>query len=180
MHALLVFESMFGNTLEVANAVAAGIAEATDGAMVDVAEVGTLPAVGPDVDLLVVGGPTHAFGMSRPTTRQSARDQMRNHDDVPAGVVSEGIGVREWLDQLPAAHAHLLCAAFDTRVSSPRVPGSAAHGMAKRLRHKGYAEASEPHTFWVAGTEGPVIEGEISKAREWGRSLAISTRSHRW
>lgn len=179
MHALVVYESMFGNTLEVARAVADGIREEQDDSLIDVAEVGSTPAVGPDIDLLVVGGPTHAFGMTRPSTRESARGQV-DSSLAPKEQLSQGIGVREWLDDLPISHSHLLCATFDTRVHAPRVPGSAARGMVKRLRSKGYAEADEPHTFWVTGTEGPVLDGELSRAREWGRTLAATTRTHHW
>ena len=179
MHALVVYESMFGNTLEVARAVADGIRDDGEDSVIEFAEVGSMPVIGPDVDLLVIGGPTHAFGMSRPSTRESARGQVES-SLTPKEELSRGIGVREWLDDLPAAHSHLLCAAFDTRVHAPRVPGSAARGMVKRLRSKGYSEADEPHTFWVTGTEGPVLDGEISRANEWGRTLAAATRTHRW
>ena len=179
MHALVVYESMFGNTLEVACAVAEGIRNEQDDSVIEVAEVGSKPAVGPDIDLLVIGGPTHAFGMTRPSTRESARGQVES-SLAPSGELSHGIGVREWLDDLPTAHSHLLCATFDTRVHAPRVPGSAARGMVKRLRTKGYDEADEPHTFWVSGTEGPVLDGELSRAKEWGRTLAMATRIHRW
>jgi flavodoxin len=70
MRALIVVESWFGNTRAIAGAVAEGLG----GFMtVDVTEIGDAPArVAPDVDLVVVGGPTHAFGMSRPSTRRPA------------------------------------------------------------------------------------------------------------
>jgi hypothetical protein len=179
MHALVVYESLFGNTLQVAQAVAEGIRSEHDGSVIEVAEVGSRPAVGPDVDLLVIGGPTHAFGMTRPTTRDSARSQAKGEVAASADI-SHDIGVREWLDALPAARSHLLCAAFDTRTNAPRVPGSAARGMGKRLRAKGYGAAAEPHTFWVNGVEGPVLDGELEKARDWGRELATATRTHSW
>lgn len=178
MHALVVYESLFGNTRDVAKAVADGIGSAGVDSVIEVAEVGSRPEVGPDVDLLVIGGPTHAFGMTRPATRDSARSQARGEVAASADL-SHGIGVREWLDGLPAAPPHLLCAAFDTRTHAPRVPGSAARGMGKRLRAKGYDTAAEPHTFWVNGVEGPVLDGELARAREWGRGLAASARTHR-
>ncbi|HSL25245.1 MAG TPA: flavodoxin domain-containing protein [Acidimicrobiia bacterium] len=75
MPALVVFESMFGNTEAIAKAVADGL---TARMAVDIVEVGVAPAVlSDDVELLVVGGPTHAFGMSRPGTRQKAAEQTQ-------------------------------------------------------------------------------------------------------
>ena len=65
-------------------------------------------------------------------------------------------------------------AAFDTRVAPARVPGSAAKGIAKRLRSHGYDLVLDPRTFWVEGTPGPLVDGEIDKAREWGMHLRVA------
>ena len=102
MTALVVFESMFGNTKLIADAVAEGLARHLP---VEQVEVGTAPTViGGEVELLVVGGPTHAFGLSRSGTRQSAAQQAED------GLVSDGIGLREWLGVLQKGAA-------DVRVS---------------------------------------------------------------
>lgn len=163
MHALVVYESMFGNTRAIAEAVADGLREVGEA---DVYEVASAPTNAPDVDLVVVGGPTHAFGMTRSSTRQSAKEQ------APDGVVvSEAGGVREWLHALPTATKHPCAAAFDTRVAPTRVPGSAAKGIAKRLRGKGFAVVVRPKTFWVSGTTGPLLDGELDQARAWGREV---------
>ncbi len=70
MKALIVYESQFGNTEKVARAIAEGVA--TSG-RVEVVAVDTAPTVLPDdVDLLLVGGPTHVFSMSRVQTRADA------------------------------------------------------------------------------------------------------------
>jgi hypothetical protein len=45
-------------------------------------------------------------------------------------------------------------------------------GIAKRLRHRGYRLAAPPEGFIVTGTEGPLREGELARAREWGARLA--------
>lgn len=65
---------MFGNTRAVAEAVAQGLGSAMT---VELVEVSAAPLESQDVDLLVVGGPTHAFGMSRPTTRSDAAGRTR-------------------------------------------------------------------------------------------------------
>jgi len=163
MHALVVFESMFGNTQSIAEAVGEGLGPDTE-----VVEVGSRPVIGPYVDLLVVGGPTHAFGLTRESTRASAKEQ------AAGSVVSAGIGVREWLETLPHPLHTTDAAAFDTRVTPARVPGSAAKGIAKRLRNRGFHLALDPQTFWVTGTPGPLAEGELERARAWGRELAAT------
>ena len=65
-----IHESMFGNTEQIANAVAAGLGESVDVQVTEVADAPTDP--GPDVALIVAGGPTHAFSMSRENTRADA------------------------------------------------------------------------------------------------------------
>jgi hypothetical protein len=69
-------------------------------------------------------------------------------------------------------------ATFDTRVSHPRVPGSAAKKAAKRLRRVHLRQAADPETFWVHGLEGPLDDGELDRARDWGRSLVGTVGPH--
>ncbi|WP_245657730.1 flavodoxin [Herbidospora mongoliensis] len=131
----------------------------------EVMEVGTAPTTLPDdIDLLVVGGPTHAFGMSRASTRKSALDQADN------GVVSKGEGVREWLTVLRIRRP-IAAAAFDTRVRT-LLAGSAAKGVHKALRRHRMVLIAPPMGFYVTATKGPLDEAEVSRAIEWGRSLA--------
>ncbi|NJP88711.1 flavodoxin family protein [Nonomuraea sp. FMUSA5-5] len=166
MDALVVYESMFGNTKQIAEAVAEGLATRM---RAEVVEVGAAPAVvGPQVGLLVVGGPTHAFSMSRASTRRSAAEQATRP------LVSRGAGVREWLAALRTSSAGLASAAFDTRVAKPRMPGSAARAVAKRLRRLGVKVTAPAQSFYVSGTEGPLVGGELDRARQWGESLAAS------
>ena len=166
MRALVVYESMFGNTRAVAEAVAEGLAA---GMPVDLVEVGTAPAGLPDeVGLLVVGGPTHAFALTRPATRGSAQDQA----DRP--LVSTGIGLREWLAAVRDSRAGAVAAAaFDTRVDKPRLPGSAARGAQRRLRRHGFRIAARATSFYVTGAAPhELVTGELDRARQWGERLA--------
>ncbi|MER6171425.1 flavodoxin [Streptosporangium sp. NPDC001681] len=168
MRALVVFESMFGNTQAIAVAVAEGLATRMD---VDLVEVGNAPkAVPGDVDLLVAGGPTHAFGMSRPSTRQSAAQQ------ASADLVSKGQGLREWLSTL-GGRSPASAVAFDTRIKSLWIPGSARYGAEKHLRRQGFAILTGSQSFYVAGTPGPLLEGEIERARHWGVALATARQA---
>lgn len=167
MHALVIYESMFGNTQAVAEQIGAGIADLAE---VEVLEVGDAPSQPPsDVTLLVVGGPTHAFGMSRAATRREAAKLA----SVP--LVSRGIGIREWLDSLEHAAALVVAASFDTHVDAPRLlrnAGSAAGPIRRRLIRRGYECVPETEHFWVADSLGPLRDGELERARAWGRELS--------
>lgn len=168
MRALVVYESMFGNTEAVAKAVADSLSEVLPA---EVVEVGVAPTPLPDdVGLLVVGGPTHAFGMSRPATRKSAADQAEG------ALVSARVGIREWLRELDLPRKPQ-AATFDTRVKKRFLPGSAARGAARRLRRTGATLVLPPESFWVVGTPGPLQDGELDRARQWGARLAAAVRS---
>jgi hypothetical protein len=166
MRALIVYESMFGNTRDIARAIGEGLT--THGVEATVIEVGAAPAV-PEagLDLLVVGGPTHVFGLSRRTTRASAADQ------ATGAIVSTGTGLREWLDDLPEG-ARSWAVAFDTHVAR-KVPGSAARAAERRLRRRGYPIAAPAESFHVTDVEGPLVEGEEDRARRWGAALATAS-----
>jgi hypothetical protein len=161
MRVLLVYESMFGNTALVAQAIAEGMSAQVD---VRTADAGTKPELS-QVDAVVVGAPTHAFGLSRPSTR---------HDAAGRGALAppDRPGMREWLAAVP--HAELPAAVFDTVVARPPVLGSAAGKAAKALRRAGYRLIAPPENFWVRDTAGPLREGELDRARRWGRHLAAS------
>lgn len=166
MRALVVYESMFGNTRIVAEAIARGLAADME---VSLHEVSSAPRRLPtDIDLLVVGGPTHAFSMSRVSTRADAATKS----DRP--IESIGIGVREWIEQLPRSDGSLPVATFDTKVAHPRLPGSAAHAADKRLRRHGYQPIRRPETFLVDGLTGPLLAGEVERATGWAAGVAAS------
>jgi hypothetical protein len=163
MRALVVVESSFGNTSTIARAVAEGLGRFMT---VDVCDIGAAPETIDDgVDLVVVGGPTQAFGMSRPDTRRDAARQA-GHSTAPR------IGVREWLASAPTGIRR--AAAFDTRINKGWVPGSAARGIAKRLSKLGATLVADPESFRVVGTPGPLAAGELDRARHWGEQLAAT------
>jgi len=65
-----------------------------------------------------------------------------------------------------------MAASFDTRADkSPWLTGAASHGIAKRLRHRGYDVVSR-QSFLVVDNDGPLAEGELDRARDWGRRLS--------
>lgn len=162
MHAVVVYESMFGNTRDIAESIAEGL---VDGGMgVRCIEVSEAPRIFDHPDLLVVGGPTHAFSMSRSGTRDSAR----NETDEP---LISSIGIREWLADVETARGQRFCT-FDTKVPKPRLPGSAAASAAKRLKKAQASMVAKPEMFWVDDMTGPLRGGEVDRARFWGTGLA--------
>lgn len=165
MQALVVYESMFGNTEQIARAIGAGLADTMTVGVLSVADAPE--ALPPGVDLLVIGGPTHAFSM----TRQSTRD-----DAVRQGATAAcDIGLREWLEGLPVRAGTATVATFDTRVGSVRhLPGSAAKSAARGARRSGFSHVQRGESFYVEGTAGPLLEGEAERAEAWGREVADS------
>src|SRR5215467_6377634 len=81
MRAVVVYESMYGNTHLVADAIGAGLATAFEVSIVPVSEAS--PAVLANADLVVMGGPTHMHGMSRATTRKWAVQAAKQAGESP-------------------------------------------------------------------------------------------------
>lgn len=170
MRALVIYESMFGNTHRVAEAIAAGLGEHM---AVEVLTVDRAPSRIPSyVDLVVAGGPTHAFGMTRAATRHAATEQAGT--EQPGTTTPKSTGIREWLAELERGTTAV--ATFDTRIKKRGLPGSAARGAQRRLRRLGYRPAIAAGSFWVSDTPGPLREGEEARARQWGTELAADVR----
>jgi Flavodoxin domain len=172
MKALVVYESYFGNTRDVAEAIADGLrsrAGVSVGVDVTLVEVDAAPLSGDGYDLLVVGGPIHLWHMTTSQTRDSARKQATDAGVAP---VSTGIGVREWLRTVAPAVDSQSAAAFDTAIKTKWFPvGSAAKAEAAALTHAGYHLMADPEHFFVEETKGP-LAGELDRAKAWGASLA--------
>jgi hypothetical protein len=162
--ALVVVESMFGNTQQVGAAVARGLDLA--GIDAEVQGVATAPTELPaGLALLVVGAPTHAFSLSRPSTRADA---------VRQGAAAEhaAVGMREWLGSCHDGERPPPVAVFDTRVSKVRRLPMAAGPAARRLaRAKGFEVLDHPAYFLVEDVSGPLAAGELARATGWGRHI---------
>lgn len=168
--ALVVYESMFGNTKRIAEAIGWGLASRYDVALLEVSHA---PAAPEGYQLLVVGGPIHGFTMSREASRQGARKDAFEKG-VP--IVSPGLGVREWLAALPPGREKGQAAAFDTGFKLGWfVVGSAARAEASSLRSHGYALVAPPEHFLVKGFDGPLREGEVERAERWGAAVAAAS-----
>lgn len=167
MRVLVVYESMYGNTRTIAEAIGAGLGVGTDVVPVREATPDRLAMA----DLLVVGGPTHVRGMSRPGTRKAARDAA----GTPASTLTvepdaDGLGLREWFASLGTLSCR--AAAFDTRIDVPAIfGGRAAPRIARLLRQHGADPVAPPHSFLV-DKQSHLLDGEYVRARAWGEDLA--------
>ncbi|MDN3243155.1 flavodoxin family protein [Glycomyces tritici] len=166
MRAAVIYESMFGNTRTVAEALSEELAKHME---VELYEAGEAPAsIDASIGLVVLGAPTHGFTLSRPSSRQEAAGM------TPDELVSTGIGVREWLEAAKAAPG-TRAAAFDTRIS--HVPGSAARAATRRLRRSGFAIIARPASFMVEKTLGPLVPGQLDRVRSWATAIAAAAHS---
>jgi hypothetical protein len=169
MRALVVYESMFGNTREVAQAVADGVRTRMP---VELVEVAAAPRVIPaDVALLLIGSPTHAHGLSNPKSRADAAGRAGDK------LVSRGIGLVDWLAVVRPEAGPIATVAFDTRIKGPGLLwGSAAKAATKLLRAPHFSVIAQPVSFLVGGPTGPMFNrldaGERERATTWGASIA--------
>ena len=165
--ALVVFESLFGDARTIAQAIAGGLSPLIH---VDVVASAEAPAdIGPDVRLLVVGGPTHALSIPRPYTRDAAIAQYG------AQIADTSRGLHEWLDAVRVAGRGTLAAAFDTRSDHPKLLVKLDHAAKteeKLLRGHGLPIVAPAEHFYVTDAKGPLADGEEERARRWGAVLA--------
>jgi hypothetical protein len=175
MRAMVVYESMFGNTRVIADAIAKGLEPVGIVVVVPVPEAGHEMLA--DVDLLVVGGPTHFHGMSRTRTRKwAAATAQKPKNDLVLDRDAQGPGMRDWLRSL--GHGHTKVAAFDTRFRGPAVlRGRASRVISRKLRRHGFEVVLKPESFFVT-LQNQLEPGEEARAQEWGKRLAASVVSN--
>ncbi|HAF70119.1 MAG: Flavodoxin [Acetothermia bacterium 64_32] len=169
MKAVVVYESLWGNTAAIARAIAEGLgpearalstAEATSEAMAD-------------ADLIVAGAPVHSLSLPTDRTREWARAGNLGPGGAPPDLSHPEM--RTWLDGLRRGHGR--SAAFDTRVKAWYGRGAASK-ILKGLKRAGYKPIAKPRGFFVGGhrlkptADGTLRDGEIERARQWGAELA--------
>jgi hypothetical protein len=121
------------------------------------------------VDLLVVGGPNHQFGLPRPATRAEAAAE-RDGARPPAER-----GLREWLGEVNLSRNDQPVAVWDTRMASPRILDIVDHSsrtITKQLRRAGARLVTAAEHFYSADGKGALLDGESDRARAWGETLA--------
>jgi len=170
MRAIVVYESMFGSTRAIAEAIAAGIG----GDSVAVPVGGATRELVKTADLLVVGGPTHAHGMTSKQSRTgSPQYAEKSHGDLTLEPDYEGPGLRDWFHDLPGRAVP--AAAFDTRASGPELlTGRASKGIASRLHGHGCSLVAKPESFLVDKAHH-LLDGEVERAHAWGEGLRATS-----
>ena len=169
MNVAVVYESMFGNTRLIAEAISRGL---NGRHRVSLLRVGEAPgALDGSVDALVIGAPTHAQGLSTLDTRIEATAWAADPErEVALEPRTEPLGVREWLTALPALPA--LCTAFDTRADALRLfTGAASSTISRQLRRRGTRPLLRPQSFIVTKINR-LKPDEIARAERWAQELA--------
>jgi hypothetical protein len=171
MRAVVVYESMYGNTHLIADAIGDGLRNGNDAEVSVVSVHDATTELLRDADLVVVGGPTHAHGMTRESTRQAARaDADKPERELVLDPDAEGPGLRDWFDALGRTTGR--AAAFDTRLDAPAaLTGRASRGIARKLRHHGFMLVTDPESFFVT-RHNHLEPQEAEHAKEWGAHLA--------
>lgn len=151
MKVLIVYDSVFGNTEQVAQAIGNALGSQEDVETLRVSNVEPEKLTG--LELLIVGSPTHG---GRPTP---VIQDFLNRVSEPA---IRGINV----------------AAFDTRLSTRLVGifGYAAGRIADSLKRKGGTIIASPEGFFVKGGKGPLKEGELERAASWAKVIVESKK----
>lgn len=145
MDTLIVYDSVFGNTHEIAQAIAQVMEQRGTVRLIKADQLNAPDLEG--IDLLIAGFPTHRHGM--PETARAMLESM------PRGAL-RGVEI----------------AAFDTRYRKPVwLTGSAAGKVSRKLGKFGGKKIVSPESFFVDGREGPLGEGELERARLWAESI---------
>ncbi len=160
MHAVVVIESCFGNTAKVAEAIIEGMR--SSGAEVQTYPAGSAPCR-LSAQLLLVGAPTHNMGLPTKSSRAQA---------AAKGGTAPETGVREWIETVEELDGRVVT--FSTTTGGI-LAGSAGKAIVKGLRRR-KTRAEHGADFTVNGTPGPVADGELERARQWGRTLVTEGR----
>jgi flavodoxin len=150
MRSLVIYHSRYGNTERVACAIADGLRERGEAMVMSVEDLGLVNLEA--AHLVVLGAPTQMKSMS--------------------------LSMRRFLRRLPRG-SWFGCpvAVFDTRFhNDPRKTGSAAAVLERRLRALGALPVRPHESFFVTGMKGPLMEGELDRAKLWGRRLHLADR----
>ena len=146
MKILIIYDSVYGNTEQIARAIATALNDSGKVEILDAREIDNRNLK--NVDLLIIGAPTQG---GRPTPPiHDFLDKIYRQDIKQTGL-----------------------AAFDTRLTAKwvKIFGYAADKIADNLKHKGGNLIASPEGFFVKGGKGPLIEGELERAASWAKGL---------
>ena len=154
MKALVIYDSAYGNTEKVAQA----MAEALDYEARRVTEV--QPAQLTGLDALIVGSPTQKFQPLKPI-----KDFLKA---IPAGQL-DGVKVAAFDTRISTEDTDSAILNFLVKLF-----GYAAEPIGKRLTKKGGKLAMPPEGFYVADKEGPLKKGELERAKAWAKQIEVA------
>lgn len=164
MEAIVVYESVWGNTAAVARAIAEGLGDGTEAFPTDAVPADRLARA----DLIVAGSPVFAFSLPSDAIRDRI---LQDETDGPLPDLSHP-SLRSWLDGLAKGPGHGMAAAFETRIWwSPR---GATGTIEKKLAAAGYRRLLKAEKFVVQDKYGPLREGELGRAYTWGEQLRVA------
>jgi flavorubredoxin len=162
MKVIVVYESHWGNTAAVARAIADGYGPEARVLTTDEAS----PTEVVDADLIVAGAPVMAFSL--PSDRMLAT--MAGDKKAPTPPELSHASMRSWLDRLTAGRGR--SAAFETALRWS--PGGATGAIDGSLQQAGFTRLTKGRRFVVKSSYGPLREGELERAKEWGTALAAA------
>jgi flavodoxin len=154
MKALVIYDSFFGNTEKIAQAIGQALGAQGEVEVRRVSEVKAEQLAG--VDVLVVGSPTRAFRPSPAISSFLA--------GIPEGGL-RGVKVAAFDTGIPAQYAPSILRFFI------KLFGYAAKPIADKLTKKGGELAAPPEGFFVKGSQGPLQEGELERAANWAKRI---------
>ena len=170
MKTLIVYESMFGNTRMIAEAVAEALR--STGGDVTVAVAAEAPADLGGYDLVVAGAPTHAHTLPQPSSRTQAVSWADDPDKkLKIEAAAQKPGIREWLDGIVVPEPTPRFAAFSTRADIPRIFAGDASAAIKRRLHKRDIGLDAREDFLV-DMDSHLVDGEEQRAKAWALKLA--------
>ena len=156
MKSIVIYDSLYGNTEKIAQSMRDALVELGAVTLVRVTDFRMDMLVG--VNLLVVGSPTQQFRAT--------------------------VAIKGFLKGIPAGQLKgIRVAAFDTRLTQSNIDGTpvlphfvkifgyAAEPIGKELKKKGGELVIPAEGFYVEGTEGPLVQGELKRAAGWARKL---------
>ena len=155
MKALIIYDSVFGNTEEIARAIAKGLEPHFE---VDVMHVDNVSLEKlSDLKLLIIGSPTRQFKPTKTISSLLKKIPRNGLKDVKAAVFDTRISIED----IDSCFLNFMIKLF----------GYAAKPIADRLMRNGADLVVPPEGFFVQDTEGPLKEGELKRAEGWASQI---------
>ena len=175
MRALVVYESMYGNTQVTAGNIADGLRGDYEVTLVPLAEATAELVAGADL-LVAALRPTCTGCRARRARRMAAQAAAKEGSGLRMAPGARGPGMRDWLKDLGRRDG--LAAAFDTRLNGvPAFTGRASRPIAKLLKRHGRRLVAAPESFLV-GSQNTLLDGEAARARRWGMLLGAVSKTY--